>query len=314
MAENVKLIDPEKIDRNPDNPRLIFHQEELDALRDSIELQGILVPLTIYQDQDNYFLLDGERRWRCSLKIGLPVVPVIVQPKPDPLQNLMMMFAIHHRRDEWDPLPTALKLQELENLYTTKQEKAPTETQLAELASLTRGEVRRLKSLLQLPQHYRDELMEELQKPRSKQVLTVDHILETVKGVAGLRKRNIVENEEEEENLRRAIISKFRNKKITNTVAPRKLLRLARGVERGEIKKSEAQKIVRKLTDDAEYTIDMAFNESVEDVDFQHNFNNLLGRVRGWVNTLQSRETKPSSDVLESLEELRRQIDSILKK
>ena len=31
MAEVVRLIEPEKIQRNPENPRLIFRQEELDA-------------------------------------------------------------------------------------------------------------------------------------------------------------------------------------------------------------------------------------------------------------------------------------------
>lgn len=39
-------------------------------------------------------------------------MPVIVQPKPDKLQNIMMMFAIHNARRDWDPLPTAYTLQE----------------------------------------------------------------------------------------------------------------------------------------------------------------------------------------------------------
>ena len=32
MAEQVKLLDPKKLDRNRENPRLIFHQAELDSL------------------------------------------------------------------------------------------------------------------------------------------------------------------------------------------------------------------------------------------------------------------------------------------
>ena len=95
MAENVKLISPLKLDKNRDNPRLIFHQDELEQLEQSIAEQGILVPLTVYRDGKRFCLLDGERRWRCALKLGLDSVPVIVQPKPDRMLNLMMMFATH---------------------------------------------------------------------------------------------------------------------------------------------------------------------------------------------------------------------------
>src|SRR5688572_10581438 len=101
MAEQVKLLDPNSLDRNAENPRLIFREEELKALEESIAHQGILVPLTIYADGQKFFILDGERRWRCAKALGLPRVPVIIQPKPDRLQNLMMMFAIHNARKDW---------------------------------------------------------------------------------------------------------------------------------------------------------------------------------------------------------------------
>ena len=66
MAEGIRLTDPQEIERNPDNPRIIFHQDELDALQESIRQQGILVPLTVYEDKSKLFLLDGERRWRSA--------------------------------------------------------------------------------------------------------------------------------------------------------------------------------------------------------------------------------------------------------
>ena len=110
MPDVVSLIEPRSLQRNPDNPRLVFRQEDLDALQESIAEQGILVPLTLYREGRGYRILDGERRWRCALKLGLSKVPAIIQPKPGRLQNIMMMFAIHHARKDWDPLPTALKL------------------------------------------------------------------------------------------------------------------------------------------------------------------------------------------------------------
>jgi ParB family chromosome partitioning protein len=103
MAATVELVDPRKIQKNPDNPRLIFQSQELSALEESIREQGILVPLTVFKDGRQFTLLDGERRWRCSLRLGLHNVPVIIQEKPDRVTNIMMMFAIHNARQDWDP-------------------------------------------------------------------------------------------------------------------------------------------------------------------------------------------------------------------
>jgi ParB family chromosome partitioning protein len=279
VADNVSLIDPKSLDRNPDNPRLVFRQDDLDSLQKSIADQGILVPLTVFREGRGYRLLDGERRWRCALKLGLSKVPVIVQPKPERLQNLMMMFAIHHARTDWDPLPTALKLQDLEDEFQRRHGRAPTETELAGLASLSRGEVRRLKKLLGLPDQYREELLEELNKPRSEQILTVDHVLEATTAASQLRRRGIVDDRGEEK-LRRSIVNKFRTGVIQSTVDPRKLARLARAVERQEVPMATAQRVTERLTEDDSYDINSAFHDSVEKVDFEHSVEQLSLRLQ----------------------------------
>lgn len=309
MAETVKLIPPNKLDRNPDNPRLVFRQEDMDTLQDSIAKQGILVPLTVYEAGKKYRLLDGERRWRCALRIGLSRVPVIVQPKPDRLTNIMMMFAIHNARRDWDPLPTALKLQELEQEFTSKHERPPREAELAGLASISRGEVRRLKKLLGLPQQYRDELLEELEKPRSAQILTVDHVLEATTAAQALRKREVVD-EKGEERLRRAIVLKFKNGTIVNTVSPRKLAKLARAVQRGEVPQRTARQVVERLIGQPKYTIDDAFNESVERVDFEHGVAQLAARLLTRLQELERR----GHDVSEPTQSVLRDLRDALKK
>lgn len=285
MSEaTINLVPPKRIQRNAENPRLVFHQDELDALRESIRAQGILVPLTVYRKRNDFILLDGERRWRCALKLGMTSVPVIVQPEPDAMTNIMMMFAIHHRRNDWDPLPTALKLEQLEELFTRRQGRVPKEAELAEIASLTRGEVRRLKKLLNLPRRYRQILLRELDLPRSKQRLTVDHVLEASSGAAALRRAEIVDDDQAEGRLRDALIEKFRAGVIQNTTDPRKLARISRAVERGEVSRATAHHIVVKLRDDPQYSIDHAFSASVEQADYQHGTeqiaNRLLERLR----------------------------------
>ncbi len=278
MPETIKLLDPRNIDRNPENPRLVFDAKELQDLQDSIASQGILVPLTLYRDGDKYIILDGERRWRSALKLGMKTVPVILQPKPDKMTNIMMMFAIHNRRKEWDPLPTALKLQRLEELYRERYQRRPKERELAELASLTIGELRRLKKLLALPQKYIDLLLNELDKPRRKQQITPDHVIESTAAATRLITANVIERENHYLFVD-ALINKFRTEVIKNTVAPRKLAGLARAVERGEVTLPNARAVIHKLIHDPYYGIDQAYSDSIEEAEYQHKLEQAISRL-----------------------------------
>lgn len=278
MAEALSQLDPRLIRRNPDNPRLIFRQDELETLEESIASQGILVPLTVYKDGSTYRLLDGERRWRCAQKLGLRKVPVIVQPKPEKLQNIMMMFAIHNARRDWDPLPTAIKLQQLEKIFTHQQRRKPTEQELAELASLKRGEVRRLKKLLALPIKYRKLLLEELEKPKAEQELTADHILEATKGAEALRKRKLI-SPSGEDRLREVILKKYKSKVINNTVAPRKLVRIAQAVERKDVPADSAKRVIYRLIEDPAYSIDDAYEKVARTAEIEHKSEQIVDRL-----------------------------------
>lgn len=311
MAERVTLLDPRHVTPNPENPRLIFREEELQGLQESIKLQGVLVPLSVYQDGRRYVILDGERRWRCATKLGLDLVPVIVQPKPDRLQNIMMMFAIHNARRDWDPLPTAYKLRELETEFTRRQRRPPKEAELAELASLSRGEVRRLKNLLGLPQPLLNELMMELEKPRSQQVITVDHVLEATRGAASLRKRDVIDRAEEEE-LRQAILDKFRSKVIASTVDPRDLARIARAVEREEVPVEVARRVTERLIADPDYSIKDAFAASVEQVDFEHSIEQSSDRLLQKLADHEARGYELGDSLRTSLDRLDRAIRRLL--
>lgn len=309
----ISLVAPKQLRPNPENPRLIFHVEELRVLQDSIKNQGILVPLTVYRERPGYVILDGERRWRCALKLGLDKVPTIVQPKPAPLQNLMMMFAIHNQRQDWDPLPTAYKLQELEQRVTGEWNRRPTEAELAELASITRGEVRRLKNLLSLPQEYRDELMEELKKPRDQQLLTVDHVLEATRGASALAKRGVINDRDEEEELRRAVVDKFKTEVLKSTVEPRLLARMARAVEREEVTPAVARRAVKRIIQDPSYSVEKAFKGSMQAVDFSHGTEQLAQRLAGRIEEQRDEDYEPTDSLREALKELASSISRFLR-
>jgi ParB family transcriptional regulator, chromosome partitioning protein len=296
----VELIDPRKLQKNKDNPRLIFRQDELKALEDSIRDQGILVPLTVFRDGSKFTLLDGERRWRCALRLGLHQIPAIVQAKPDRVTNIMMMFAIHNARQDWDPLPAALKLEELEKILEKANGSPPSEKQLAAAASLSLGVVRRFKKILDLPDHIRNQLLQELDKPRSEQVLTVDHGIEAVAGASRLAKSGAID-EPERVALVRTMVTKFRSKVLQSTVEPRKLSRIARAVERQEISPSVVQRQIRKFNASSTYTIDDVFRDTVESTDFSHGTEQLIRRSLARLDQMRSRKIAATNELRELL-------------
>jgi len=160
MNNTLVHIKPSDISPNPHNPRIIFEPGSMDELKKSISKVGILVPLTVYRNSKKmnngqYILLDGERRWRCSMELGLKELPVNVIDEPtDVTQNILYMFNIHHYREEWELFPTALKLDNIINQLSTDSEKT-----LSEFTGVSRSTIRRCKMLLWFPHKYRNLLM-----------------------------------------------------------------------------------------------------------------------------------------------------------
>src|SRR5437879_13913268 len=124
-AQYSKLRDipVERIGTNLENPRLVFRPGELEELTESIRRYGVQFPITVYKEQNQYVLIDGERRWRCCRKINKKTIPALVQNKPDPLTNLLLMFNIHALREQWDLLTIALKLPRVISLLSERDRK-----------------------------------------------------------------------------------------------------------------------------------------------------------------------------------------------
>src|SRR5712692_5056765 len=167
----LRTIPVDSIDKNPENPRTVFRPGELEELLESIRRYGVQVPIAVYKEKGRYVLIDGERRWRCCVKLNKKEIPALVQEKPDALTNLLLMFNIHALREQWDLLTIALKLPVIIKLLTKELERSPKEAELAQRTGLPRGVIRRCRLLTDLPKKYQDTLLEELKKPQSKQAV-----------------------------------------------------------------------------------------------------------------------------------------------
>jgi ParB family chromosome partitioning protein len=180
------LIDPESIEKNPSNPRRYFNEERLDQLRTSIQEVGILVPLIVYQPDpaiDHFVLMDGERRWRSAIDLGMSEVPVNIISVPTPLDNMLRMFNIHNVREDWPLISVTLSLREV--MDTSGETR---ETRLAEMTGLSRSTVRRARRLLTLPEAELDLIQKEAHLDRTKQVHREDLYLEIQAAESVMRK------------------------------------------------------------------------------------------------------------------------------
>jgi len=153
----VKTIPTDQLLPNPHNPRMLFDKVPHEALKSSIEKVGILVPLTVYrsQDQRKWIILDGQRRWMCAKELSLTTVPVNQITEPSLVQNIVTMFQIHKLREDWQLMPTALKL---EVLMEEMQER--NDRKLALLTGLDQAVVTRCKKLLSFPKKYQDKMLD----------------------------------------------------------------------------------------------------------------------------------------------------------
>lgn len=158
----VTEISVEHIEPNPHNPRRLFDPEPMQILRESISKLGVLVPITVYPKiktglnprQDQFVLLDGQRRWECVKELGRPSIPAIIVEQPTDAQNILTMFHIHNLRLGWQLMPTALKLAVLMDKLKERNER-----KLAELTKLTVSTVRRCKILLSYPKRFQDMML-----------------------------------------------------------------------------------------------------------------------------------------------------------
>ena len=312
MAKPTSLqdISPDKIRKNPDNPRLIFRETEMNELLESIGEVGIKVPISVYQDGARYTLLDGERRWRCARKLNLRSVPAIVQPKPTHLENLLMMFNIHNVRVDWDPMPMALKLGEIRRMLE-EEGKDTSPKALAVITGVRLPSVRRALELLDLPMKYRRLLLREGLKPYKDQRITPDLFIEIYKSLHAIERYTpeVLEQVSAAEYVD-AMVTKYRDEVVDNVVKFRDVGRIARA-ERAGIERESAIPVVIKLVRKKDYSIDQAYQDTVEAAYEQRD---ILSKVRAITERLAALRTTRNlgEEMIAALRELSEQVGRLL--
>jgi len=113
-----------KVEPNPDQPRQDFDEEELQALADSIEIHGIIQPLTVREMPTGYYqIIAGERRWRAARMANLSEVPAVIMEADDKKVKELALIENLQRQD-LNPVEEAMGYQSLMQEYGLTQEDA----------------------------------------------------------------------------------------------------------------------------------------------------------------------------------------------
>ena len=104
----------DRVERNPNQPRTAFDEEQLGELAASIAVHGILQPIIVRPLADgDYQLIAGERRLRAARLAGLETIPAITRDTDDGETSLELALIENIQRENLNAIETALAYREL---------------------------------------------------------------------------------------------------------------------------------------------------------------------------------------------------------
>jgi ParB family transcriptional regulator, chromosome partitioning protein len=141
----LRELDVDQIEPNPDQPRAQFDAAALEALAGSIGSVGVLQPLIVRPlDDGRYELVAGERRLRAAQKAGIARVPAVVRTSPED-ERLQAALIENMVREDLNPVEEARACASLvDDLGISKEE-------LARRVGRSRAAISNLIRLLDLP-------------------------------------------------------------------------------------------------------------------------------------------------------------------
>ena len=156
-SEDKSKISISSIVRNKYQPRKKFDKESLEELTNSIKERGIIQPIVVRRSEDqdgNYEIIAGERRWQSAQNAGLHEVPVIII-KADNLKSLEFAIVENVQRKDLNPIEEAEGYKRLIEDFNYDQDK------VSKFIGKSRAHISNCLRLLSLPKEVIELIIEE---------------------------------------------------------------------------------------------------------------------------------------------------------
>ena len=142
-----------KVEPNPNQPRIDFSEEHLQELQDSIQKDGLLQPIIVRPYGSGYQIVAGERRWQACKRLGYKTIAAKIVVVND-IEAQEISLVENLQRDNLNPIEEARGFQRLIDVSGRKQK------EIAVSVSKNQATISNALRLLNLPEEIQDMMFE----------------------------------------------------------------------------------------------------------------------------------------------------------
>ena len=155
-VEKIEIISIDKIKPNRHQPRMVFNEEKLQELSESIKENGLIEPIVVVKSvvPGEYELIAGERRLRASKLAGFEEIKAIVQDGASDKDKLDLALIENIQRENLNPIEEAIEYKKYSEEYKYTQE------QIAKIVKKNRSVIANTIRLLNLPENIQNMIIE----------------------------------------------------------------------------------------------------------------------------------------------------------
>jgi len=153
-AGGVREIEIARIRPNPNQPRQHFDEDALKELAESIAEHGVLQPILLRPEGENFEIIAGERRWRAAQRAQLHAIPAIVRDQTDEGAAAELALIENIQREDLNAIEEAEGYRQLIQRHGHNQD------DVGKLVHKSRSHIANLLRLLDLPQAVRQSLLQ----------------------------------------------------------------------------------------------------------------------------------------------------------
>ncbi|HBV51174.1 MAG TPA: chromosome partitioning protein ParB [Clostridiales bacterium] len=165
-------VEINQVEPGPGQPRKNFDKEKIDALAESIKEHGIIQPLIVTREENRYYIIAGERRWRAAKAAGFKTIPVI-ERNATTKEVLELALVENIQREDLNPIEEAEAYAKLLQDYSMTQE------QVAAMVGKSRSAIANMLRLLHFSEKVKNLLISgELTTGQARPILALESIQE----------------------------------------------------------------------------------------------------------------------------------------
>lgn len=165
-------VEINQVEPGPGQPRKNFDKEKIDALAESIKEHGIIQPLIVTREENRYYIIAGERRWRAAKAAGFKTIPVI-ERNATTKEVLELALVENIQREDLNPIEEAEAYAKLLQDYSMTQE------QVAAMVGKSRSAIANMLRLLHFSEKVKNLLISgELTTGQARPILALESMQE----------------------------------------------------------------------------------------------------------------------------------------